>query len=175
MSDYSSMAEVMPYCRMYLNGEVTFNGDTVPTDVEVEAVIGRMCGVLNMALQREGVAIPITNTTAKLTCDDWVTRFSVNKIKRMSPGVGYSDENQDTMGSYKGLIDSAMQFAKDNQLAFIDLGISQTHKASDGLAFTGQDVQSDRSDRDDSSLEQPIFECGLFNNKNLTVNDETDS
>ena len=174
MSDYSSIDEITPYCRMFLDGEISFSDSTAPTETEVTAVIDRLCGVLNMALQRQGINAPITNSTAKLACDDWVTRFTVNEVKRMAPGVGFSDQNENTVTSYKGLIDSAMQFAKDNRLAFVDLGVAQTRKLSDGLAFTGQDEQSDRSDRDDSSLEQPLFERHQFDGTSA-YDEETDS
>jgi hypothetical protein len=160
---------------MYLEGAVSFSDSSNPTGTEVDKVLDRLSGVLDMALNRVGITAPITNSTAKLACDDWVTRYAVNEVKRMAPGLGFNDENQNTMTSYKGLMDSAMQFAKDNRQAFIELGIAQTRKLSDGLAFTGQDAQSDRSDPDDSSLEQPMFTRGKWNDSTVSTDfdDET--
>jgi hypothetical protein len=176
MSNYSSVDEVAPYCRMFLEGSISFGSESNPTRDEVDTVLDRLCGVLDLALQREGIAVPITNSTAKYACDDWVTRYAVMEVKRMAPGYGFNDENQNTMTSYKGLMDSAMQFAKDNRLGFIDLGVTQTRNLSDGLAFTGQDAQSDRSDPDDTSLEQPMFTRGQWNDSTVSTDfdDETD-
>ena len=174
MSSYSSVDEIVPYCRMFLDGEASFSDSTAPTKDEVEDVIDRLCGVLDLALQREGITAPITNTTAKYACDDWVTRYAVNEVKRMAPGLGYNDQNQNTMTSYKSLMDSAMQFAKNNRLAFIEVGVTTSRAMSEGLAFTGQDAQSQRSDPDDSSLAQPMFERQQFDNPS-SYDEETDS
>lgn len=172
MADYSSINEVVPYCRMLLDGEPTFNANTIPREVEVDTILDRLSAVLNSALQREGLAVPVTVTDAKLACDDWVTRYAVMNVRSMAPGLGYSDQNEDSMYSYKALMKSAREFAHDNRLGFIQMGVGQDRKMSDGLAFTGMDAQDERSDPDDSTMEQPMFERHQWNNKTLSTNDE---
>lgn len=173
MADYSSVSEVVPYCRMLLDGESTFNAFTIPTETEVASILARLSGVLNLALQRVGLAVPVTVTDAKLACDDWVTRYTVMNVRSMAPGLGYSDQNEDSMYSYKALMKSARDFAQENRLGFIQLGVTQDRKMSDGLAFTGMDAQDERTDPDDSTMEQPLFERNQWNNKTLSDEDVT--
>jgi hypothetical protein len=45
---------------------------------------------------------------------------------------------------------------KMNALGFVNLGVSQGKKLSDGLSFTGLTAQDQRTDKDDTSLEQPF-------------------
>jgi hypothetical protein len=172
---YSSTAEVLTFTRHLLDGETTFNSTTRPTLTEVERFIDRASGHLNVAFAKTGLATPIVNSTAVLTCDDWVTARAAEYVELTQRGVGYSEGEGSRTAAFHNLARSAEQFAKENALGFKYLGVTQVRKASDGLQFTGQTAQVDRADPSDTSLEQPKFKRGLFDESTaLDFTDDTE-
>ena len=167
MSNYSSEAEVTAFTRHLLDGAVAFNSTTRPTSTEVGTFLTRVCGVLDVALAAAGLAVPITQTTAKLACDDWVTAHTAEYIELTQRGVGYSDGEGTRTAAFRNLQKSAMDFAKENRAGFINLGVTTISGSalSDGLSFTGLDAVSDRADPDDAALAQPKFTRSLFDSQ----------
>lgn len=160
---YSSTSEVKAFTRHLLDGQTAFNSTTRPSATELEKFIDRASGALNVALAQAGLTTPVTNTTAKLSCDDWVTEQAARFVELTQRGAGFNGNENERPGGFLGLHKKAMEFAKSNVLGFKYLGVGVTHKASDGLQFTGLDAQNQRTDDDDSSLEQPLFKRSLFN------------
>lgn len=163
---FSSVAEVVAYTRHLLDGQPTFNSATRPTGTEVEKFIDRASGVLNVAIAQAGFS-PATlyaNSTAKLMCDDFVTARATEYVELTQRGTGYSDKEGNRHSSFRNMTKSANDFINMNSQGFIRLGVSQTYKLSDGLAFTGLDAQKDRSDRDDTGIEQPVFDRHQWDN-----------
>ena len=165
---YSSAAEVLAFTRHLLSGQTSFNSTTRPTSTEVSTFLSRAGGVLDTALAGAGLAIPVTNTTAKLACDDWVTSRVTEYVELTQRGVGYSEGEGSRVTAFRNLQKSAAEFAKANRQGFIRLGVSVSHPSSEGLAFTGMTVQADRSDPDDTSLEQPKFTRTKFDDQGLS-------
>lgn len=165
---YSSVAEVVSFTRHLLDGAATFNSTTQPTATEVEKFIDRASGVLNTALSVVGLSTPITNSTAKLACDDWVTARGAEYTELTQRGVGYSEGEGSRVSGFRNLYTSATKFASEMRLGFIRMGVSEAHTASEGLQFTGLDAVSQRTDPSDGSLEQPMFSRDLFNDASKT-------
>ena len=163
---YSSTSEVIAVTRHLLDGQSTLNSTTRPKLTEVEKFIDRASGVLNLAIGAGGFSPTsiIANSTAKLACDDWVTARAAEWAELSRRGAGYSDQEGSRTASFANLSKSAEQFVSMNSLGFVRLGVTQGYKASDGLSFTGLDVQSERADRDDTSREQPFAERHQFDN-----------
>lgn len=159
---YSSTSEVKAFTRHLLDGQSAFNSTTRPTGTELEKFIDRASAALNIALRGRGLAIPVTNSTAKLVCDDWVTARATQYVELTQRGVGYAEGEGSRTMSFERLSKEANEFAKFNALGFIYLGVTQSNKLSDGLDFTGLDSVADRADPDDGSLAQPLFTRGLF-------------
>jgi hypothetical protein len=159
---YGSVAEVLAFTKHLLDGETTFNTTTRPTLTEVEKFIDRASGYMNLALEAHGFSSPITNTTAALPIADWVVERSAEQVEMTQRGVGYNDPEGSRVSVFRRLYSDAMEFVEDNMLAFKHMGITQDYQMSDGLAFTGLDIQSDRLDPDDTSLEQPLFHRRKF-------------
>lgn len=162
---FSSTGEVIAFTRHLLDGESAFNSTTRPSGDELEKFIDRASGVLNVAIATKGFtpASVIANTTAKLLCDDWVTQKAVKYVELTQRGTGYSAEEGSRTKAFD-MTKSAQEFVKANALGFIRLGVTQSQKMSDGLAFTGEDAQSERTDPDDSSMAQPFAKRGQFDN-----------
>lgn len=158
---YSSTGEVVAYTRHLLDGASTFNSTTRPPATDVERFIDRASGALNTALAGAGLTTPITNSTAKLLCDDWVTARAAVYVELTQRGTGYSDAEGSRIGALKGLYDDAQKFAKDNFLSMVRIGVGVSHQMSEGLTFTGLDAVSERADPDDTTIEQPIFTRAL--------------
>jgi len=164
---YSSTSEVKAFTRHLLDGQSTFNTTTRPTATELEKFIDRASGVLNLAISGAGFAPSAVrgNSTAKLAADDWVTVRSAEYVELTQRGVGYSDAEGSRTASFRNLYKSAEEFIKLNSLGFVRLGVTQAYKMSDGLAFTGLDAQADRTDKDDSGLEQPFAQRHQWDNE----------
>lgn len=154
---FSSTAEVKAFTRHLLDGQSAFNTTTRPKATELEKFLDKASGVLNIAIAGAGFTPSgvYANSTAKLACDDWVTNYAVRYVELTQRGTGYSEAEGSRTAAFN-MMKSANDFVKINSLGFVSLGISQGRKASDGLSFTGLTAQADRSDPDDTSLEQPF-------------------
>jgi hypothetical protein len=161
---YSSVADVTAFTRHLLRGESAYSFTTRPTITEVERFIDRYSGVLNVAIAERGFA-PVavrSNSTAKLLCDDWVATQAARSVELTQRGAGYSDAEGTRTQVFSNIYKSAQEFVDANKLGLQRLGIQQQNKLSDGLTFTGIDAQQDRTDPQDTSLEQPFFRRGQF-------------
>lgn len=160
---YSSTSEIKPFVRHMLNsnstGYTTFNSTTRPTLSEVEKFIDRVSGVLNVSLWKAGFnpSNVRSNSTAKLLCDDFVTMQSVAQVELTQRGEGFGSEENNRYGAFHGLYKDAKKFIDDNALGFKFMGVSVSKYSAQGLKYTGLDAQSERTDADDTSLEQPLF------------------
>jgi hypothetical protein len=172
MSEYGSTTEVKAFTRYLLGGETGFNSTTTPTGTELTKFLDRASAALNLSLQKYGFSSPITaamNSTAKLVCDDWVVDKAAQFVELTQPGVGFSGEEGGRMAGFAALQKEADEFVKMNELGFKRIGVTVAHKKSEGLAFTGLDAPSERSDPDDTTIVQPAFKRNLFDDSR-TVN-----
>lgn len=165
---YSNVTSVLVFTRHLLDGQTNFNSTTRPTIGEVEKFIDRASGVLNVALSVAGLIAPITNSTAKLVCDDWVTARAAEYTELTQRGVGYSEGEGSRVTGFRNLYTSATKFVNEMRIGLIRLGVSEAHRASEGLQFTGLDAVSRRDDPSDGSLEQPMFSRNLFQDPTKT-------
>ena len=156
---YSSLCEITALVRHLLDGQSAFNSTTRPTVSEVRMFMERASNELNVALAGEGFSVPITNQVAKSACDNWVTMQAAFYAELTQRGVGFNGEEGTRLA---GINHNAHEFAKQNAKGFQLLGASRTTKLSSGIAFTGETAPADRSDPDDTSLAQPKFRRGLF-------------
>lgn len=163
---FSSVDEVTAYTRHLLAGAAAFDDTTRPSRTEVEKFIDRASGKLNVAIASEGFSPSsvYANSTAKLACDDWVTLKSAEYVEITQRGTGYSAMEGSRIGAFEKLLADANDFICSMALGFRRLGISEADRLSDGLQFTGLTVQENRADPDDSTLEQPKFTRGQWDN-----------
>jgi len=159
---YGSADEVLAFTKHLLGGEETFNAATRPTNIEVEKFIDRASGILNVALSGVGLTTPVTNSTAKLSCDEWVISQAVGYVELTQRGAGFNASENSRHGSFLNLHASAQEFADIYRQGFERIGVGVSHRVSEGLAFTALDDQDERLDPDDGTLEQPKFKRGLF-------------
>jgi len=150
---FSSTSEVKAFTRHLLKGQSAFNSTTRPSNTELEKFIDKASGVLNVAIAQSGFSPSsvYTNSTAKLSCDDWVTMKAAKYVELTQRGTGYSVQDGSRIAAFD-LNSEAVEFAQSAALGFVRLGISQGKKLSDGLSFTGLTVQSERTDPDDTSF-----------------------
>ena len=161
---YSSSAEVTAFTRHLLRGQLAYNSTTRPSLTELEKFIDRASGVLNVALSQKGFqpSAVIGNSTAKLLCDDFVTTIASKYVEMTQRGAGYGDQQGSRTAVFTNLYKSAEAFVDANKLGIQRLGVTQAYPLSAGLAFTALGDQADRSDIQDSTLEQPFFRRGQF-------------
>ena len=162
-NSYSSIGEVLAFTRHLLDGQSTFNSTTRPTASEIQKFIDRASGVLNSALASSGLDVPVTQPDAALACDDWVTARSAEYVELTQRGVGYNGGEGSRTAAFRGLYKMASEFAADQRLGFIRLGVTAGQHLSQGLQFTGLDAAHVRTDPANADLAQPAFRRGLFN------------
>lgn len=164
---YSSLAEVAAFTAHLLDGQASFNSTTRPTKTQIDKFIDRASGLLNLALATGGFtpANVRANSTAKLACDDWVTNRAVEYTELTQRGTGHNSDDGSRTDAFRTLNEQANDFVKVNSLGFVRLGVTQTNSLSQGLTFTGLDAQANRSDPSDTSIEQPKFTRGQWENE----------
>lgn len=163
---YSSVAGVLAWSRHLLEGQTTFNSTTRPTLTEVEGFIDESSAVLNLALTQEGfnTASVRANSTAKLACDNWVRGWGVSFVELTHPMQGFSGGGGSRVELLQGMHGSALEFVDMSTKGFKQLGVTQAYSDSNTIKFSGETVQTSRTDPDDTSLEQPKFKRGQFDN-----------
>jgi hypothetical protein len=164
---YSSSTAVAVYTRYLLDGESAFNSTTVPTGPQVVEFVDEASGVLNMAIREFGFspANVRANSTAKLACDSWVRAEAAIFVELTQRGAGYGDGDGSRTVGFDNLYEKAISFIGDIENGFKNEGITVTDPSSQGLVFTAEQVQSERSDPSNTSLQQPKFIGGQFSNK----------
>src|SRR3990167_5777536 len=159
---YSTTSEVKALTKHLLDGQSGFNSTTRPTATELEKFIDRASGALNVSLSKHGLTTPVSNTTAKLLCGDWVTSRAVELVELTQRGLGFSGEEGSRVGAFRGLYKAADEFAAANLLGFKRIGVAVSHPTHEGLVFTGLTARADRGDPSDSTLAQPAFRRDMF-------------
>ena len=162
---YSSTVDAWAWSRFHFEGQTAFNSTTRPTLTEVTGFIDEASGILNLALTQGGfnTASVIANSTAKLACDNWVRTWTVSFVDLAHP-VGYNGEGKSRIELLQDIHGSAKDFVTMYGKGFKQLGITQSGASSEALKFTGETLQADRTDPDDTTLEQPKFTRGQFDN-----------
>lgn len=156
---YSSVAGVLSITRHLIEGQSTFNSTTRPTLTEVESFIDETSGLLNLSLRKYGFApsVVIANSTTKLACDLWVRGKTAKLIELSHPTQGFMGDNENRTDMLDGLLGAADRFVEKSALGFKRAGLAVTDPSSQGLSLTGTTLQADRSDPEDTTLEQPYF------------------
>ena len=165
MADYGSVAEVVPFVRHLLDGAVTFGSTTTPTVTVVNQFLTYASAMLNSALAEHGFSVPMnttSNSTANAQCDLWVSIKAAQMCEYTQRGSGFDSGDDQRYFKLVGLSSDPSRFVRDNALGWKRGGATVSHALSEGLKFTGETVQSDRTDPDDTSLEQPFFIRGQF-------------
>lgn len=158
MADYGSIAEVVAFTRHLLDGGTTFSSSTRPTDTEVIKFLERTSAILNGALATEGFDTPVTNASVKPALDDWVIERATQYVELTQRGTGYGEGEGSRTISFGRLAGDALDFVSKFALGWARLGAARSYSKSAGLSFTAIDAQGQRTDRSDTSLEQPLFE-----------------
>lgn len=161
---FSSVAEVVGYTRHLLDGHSTFDTSTRPTLTEVEKFIDRSSALLNVALAAAGFqpSAIYANAVAKLACDDWVTTRAVKYVELTQRGTGYNADEGSRTAAFEN--DTA-DFIAMMTVGFVNMGIEKSYAStSDGLQFTGMEVQGTRADVSDATKEQSLFTRKAFDN-----------
>lgn len=167
---FSSTAEVKAFTRHLLGGQSAFNTTTRPRGTELEKFIDRASGLLNAAIASYGFtpSAIYNNSTSKLACDDWVTNKAVRYVELTQRGTGYSEQDGSRTASFNMQKD-AVEFVSMFTPGWVNIGISQNIKRSDGLQFTGMPAQNQREDPNDTTKEQPFAVRRQFDNPQISL------
>ena len=164
---YSSVDDVTALTRHLLDGDDAFGNDTRPTLLDVESFIDEASGTLNMAFRNAGFdpANIRANSTVKLPADSWVRGMAATVVELTQRGAGWEDTENTRTGFIAGLYGDAMELVDRMALGIKREGIAVSDPVGQGLVYTAFDKESERADPDSTTLEQPKFTRGRFDNK----------
>ncbi len=163
---YSSAEDVAVWTRHLIEGETTFNTTTAPTLTEVEDLIDEVSSILNIAFRNGGFAPSAIklNSTATQSADFWTRTWATSMVELTAPFQGLGGEDGDRSSLMRDIEGDAEAFVKNHALGFKREGVTVSDPESQGIAFTGETKQSDRVDKDNTSLEKPLFKRHQFDN-----------
>ena len=164
---YSNVADVVALTKHLIEGETTFNSTTDPTVTEVEGMIDEVSGVLNIAFRKQGFAPSAikVNSTATQAADSWVRTWATSFVELTAPFQGLTGGDDDRSTLMRNIYEDAEQWVSQHALGFKREGVAVADISSQGVVFTAETKQSDRTDKDDTGLEQPLFKRHQFDNK----------
>lgn len=161
-NSYSSVADVLAVTRHLLSGQSNFDASTVPTLAEVEAFIDDVSSLLNDAIAAHGFTVPISTAGPKRSCDIWVRTKAAAMVELTQRGEGFAEEEGSRYGAFWNLFDDAYEFVAKLAEGWKQQGVTVSDNSSDGLAYTGILVHSERTDPTVTTREQPLFRRRQF-------------
>lgn len=165
-NSYGTVAEVAALTKRYtVSGSYTTGSN--PTLAEVEAMVDRISGLLNVLLAKEGFAVPVTQADCKLALADFVVGQTAMLVHG-SQGHGIYAPGSERLRSttpQRAILKEAQDFIEANASGFEQLGATRNRHATDGLACWDTD--------DAGNAIEPIFQRGMIGNS--IVDWDTDS
>jgi hypothetical protein len=157
----------MAYTRHLLDGHSSFDALTRPTVTELEKFIDRASGLLNNCILGAGFtpSVVAANSTAVLALDDWVTNQAAMMVELTQRAVGWTDDEGSRTGMFHSLASDACEYVDSLSDGWKNAGLTVADPAHLGLTFTALDKRSERADPDSTTLEQPKFRRGQFDNE----------
>ena len=162
------------FTRHLLAGETSFNITTRPTSTEVNRFLSRISGVMNSALASRGFTIPVSQADVLVAVNDWAVTRAAEYTEATQRGVGFGNGEGSRTAVLGNLHADAIEFVTTNERGWKRLGAGVDQKLSQGLQFTGLDAAGDRNDPTDTSLAQPKFKRGLFDDPTVVQYNEDD-
>lgn len=108
---------------------------TRPTLAQVEKLIDRVSGFLNVLLAEQGFAVPLSQSDAKLALDQFVITSVADLCNYVnSAGRFFSDKAIHT-GPWSAIQREAEDFISKHAEGLAKLGASRTTAGMDGMAF----------------------------------------
>jgi hypothetical protein len=143
-NSYGSVVEVAALTGRY-TASGSYTTSTRPTEAQVEKFIDRVSGTLNLMLAEQGFAIPISNTDAKLVCDEFVVEQAVqlchgaNGAGPFAPG----SEQLRSRTAFEIVSREAAEFVEKHASGFEFLGAARDRALTYGLQATTTDTDGD--------------------------------
>lgn len=156
-NSYGSVAEVATLTRVYTSNG-SYGVSTIPTQTEVEKMIDRVSGLVNVLLAEAGFAIPVSQADAKLALDDFVVG-QVALVIHGAHGSGIYAPGSERMRSttpMRVILKEAEGFIAEHAEGFEQLGATRNRHATDGLECWDTD--------DAGNAIEPIFQRGMIGN-----------
>lgn len=165
-NSYGSVAEVGALTPLYATATgTTYSTTTRPTLAQVEKMIDRVSGILNVALAREGFAVPVSQADAKLALDEFVIA-QVTELCHAANGAGpYAPGSEEMRAGtpFRAVAKEAAAFVSDYAAGLEMLGATRSRTATYGLGC--------RTERADGSEVRPPFSVKQMGN---VIEDWTD-
>ena len=136
-NSYGSVVEVAALTPRFTN-EGAYDGTTTPTLTQVEKMIDRVSGLVNVVLAQQGFAIPVSQADAKLMLDDFVVE-QVMQLCHAVHGAGPFAPNSEQLRSrtaFRIISSEAAAFIDDHTTGLELLGATRDYGGTYGLQAT---------------------------------------
>jgi hypothetical protein len=156
-NSYGSVAEVQALCKRYTSAG-SFDATTNPTSTQVEKMIDRVSGILNVLLAEAGFSIPVSQADAKLALDDFVVNQVVQLVGAANSHGPYAPGSEMLKRATPGqiIMQEAEDFIGEHAVGFERLGAMRPYSATYGLECRDTD--------DDGDAIEPVFQRGMIDN-----------
>lgn len=133
-NSYASVAEIAAQVGRYTN-DGSFDASTRPTLTNVELMIDRVSGILNVVLARFGFSIPVSQADCKLMLDQFTVDHVVHLCHAANGAGPYGPGNEQLRGqdAFSVIMREAAKFIGENAAGLELLGVTRTYSMSYGL------------------------------------------
>lgn len=135
-----------------------YTASTRPTLAQVEKLIDRVSGILNVLLAEQGFSIPVTQADAKLALDQFVVAQVADLCNFTNSAGRFFDNKKLQGGPFSAIMQEAEEFIKKHMPGLAALGATQTTAGLDGLDY--------RETNDAGDDIEPMFSRKQFNTRN---------
>ena len=159
-NSYGSVAEVAALCKRYTTTG-SFGESTNPTSTQVEKMIDRVSGIVNVLLAEAGFATPVSQADAKLALDDFVVNQVVQLVGAANSHGIYAPGSEALRRTTPGqiILKEATEFITQHAGGFAGLGATRTRDLTYGLAC--------RTEDDAGKTIEPAFQRGMIGNASV--------
>ena len=143
-NSYGSVAEVAALVGRY-TASGSFSDSTRPTSTQVEKLIDRVSGLVNVLLAEQGFAIPVSQADAKLALDDFVVEQAVQLCHAANGAGPYAPGSESLRGQspMKVIMREAEGFIGEHAVGLEFLGATRDRAATYGLQCRAEDAGGD--------------------------------
>ena len=156
-NSYGSVAEVAALCKRY-TAAGSFGETTNPTSTQVEGMIDRVSGIVNVLLAEAGFAVAVSQADAKLALDDFVVNQVVQLVGAANSAGIYAPGSEALRKTTPGqiILKEAQAFIGEHAAGFQALGATRTRDLTYGLAC--------RTEDDAGETIEPVFQRAMIGN-----------
>lgn len=153
---YSSLAEIGALVPRRTNSTGVFDDTTRPTVQRLVTIVNQLSAEVDSILAQHGFDIPVTNASAKLVIDGFVSREAATMIEGINGAGRFGPSRKTNNAPAQMIMEDIQNFVKMNAVGLQRLGATRTYSATAGIGYLDTDNSGDEV--------YPMFQREAFGN-----------